>query len=280
MSIKIVTDSTACLEEHTLRELDIKVVSLSVNFTQATYQETEMNNDEFYRLMEASPTVPTSSQPSPADFHRVFAEFAQDGHDIVGIFISSDLSGTYNSAVAARKMVLEKYPLTRIEIIDSRSSAIQLGFPVMAAAQAALAGQGIEEVLARIQEVMAKSRMYFVPKTLDYLKKGGRIGGAGAIIGTLLQVKPILYVENGKVAVLDKVRTFEKAIFRILDELLVGYRETGIKEVVILNINAWEEAQKIALYLAREYGLKAQINSIGPVVGLHVGPGTLGLGWY
>lgn len=280
MAIKIITDSTACLDPALVEELGIIQVSLSVNFEDKTFLEMEISNEEFYKLMGKSAKVPTSSQPSPADFYQRFEESVKAGYDIVGVFISADLSGTCSSALTARSMLLEKFPQACIEIIDSRSSAMELGYAVLAAARAARAGLSIEEVILRTKLVMQRSHLYFVPQTLNYLKKGGRIGGAAALFGTLLQVKPILTVQEGKVAIFDKVRTMDKAISRLTSELGTDFQLYGVEEVTVHHINRIEEAQKMVVYIKEKFGLTATINSIGPVVGLHVGPGTLGLAYY
>lgn len=279
MGIRIVTDSTANIDRQILRELNIIEVSLSVNIADKSIKEADIPNEEFYDLMAKTSKVPTSSQPSPLDFYEVFSESLEAGDEIIGIFISSDLSGTYFSAQTARNMVLEDHPQARIEIIDSRTATMQLGLGVIAGARAVRDGLTLEETAARIRNVLENSRLYFVPKTLEYLKKGGRIGGASALMGTLLQVKPILTVQYGKVAVVDKVRTFEKAVKRAIDELLNDAKTHNIKEVTVLHINSLEEARKLAAEI-HELGFPAGIATLGPVIGLHVGPGTLGLTYF
>lgn len=280
MGIRIVTDSTANIDRQILRELNILEVSLSVNIAEKSYKEAEITNAEFYELMAKSPKVPTSSQPSPLDFYEVFCEALEEGHDIVGIFISSDLSGTYYSAQTAKNMILVDKPQAHVEIIDSRTTTMQLGLGVIAGARAVRDGLSLEEVVAKIRCVLENSSLYFVPKTLEYLKIGGRIGGASALIGTLLQVKPILTIQHGKVAVVDKVRTFEKAVNKALEELLSDSQAHNVREVTVLHINCLEEAHKFAAIVREKSGLPARIATIGPVIGLHVGPGTLGLTYF
>ncbi len=280
LAIRVITDSTANLEAALVKELGIVQVSLSVNFEDKSYLEIDISNEEFFSLMDKSPKVPTSSQPSPADFYIRFLEAYEAGFDIVGVFISADLSGTYSSALTARSMLLEKFPQARIELIDSRSAAMELGYAVLAAARAAKAGATIEEVMLRAELVMQRSHIYFAPQTLDYLKKGGRIGGAAALVGTLLQVKPILTIQEGKVAIFDKVRTMEKAINRLISELGADFQLNGVEEITVHHINSLDAARKVAALVKERFGLTATINQIGPVVGLHVGPGTLGLAYY
>lgn len=280
MTLKVVTDSTAYLDQFIQRDLGIRVVSLSVNFENVSFKEQDITNEDFYPLMDKSTKIPTSSQPSPLDFYEVFLPIVEQGHDIIGIFISSKLSGTYYSALTARNMVLEKYPQARIELLDSNATAMQLGYSVLVAARAAKSGGSLEEVVLLTRGVIENSRMYFVPRTLEYLKKGGRIGGAGALLGTLLQVKPILFLEDGKVTVLDKVRTFEKAIDRVRTIFAEDLKNIGVGEVAIVHINAEAEAQQLAEKLRSEYRVLPTINFIGPVIGLHAGPGTIGIAYY
>jgi len=280
VAVRVITDSTAYLPPEVQEELDIKVVSLGVNFTDSSYKEVEISNESFYELMAQSPKVPTSSQPSPADFYEVMLKIVEQGDEVAGVFLSSDFSGTYYSAVAARNMILEKYPAAKIELIDSRTAATPVGYGAIAGAKAAREGWPLEQVVAKIKEVVSKGRLFFVPKTLEYLKKGGRIGGAAALLGTLLQVKPILTVQDGRVAVFDKVRTSEKALARMVEVFTRDHRQTGVAEVTVLHINCLEDAQALAKQIAEISGLQVGIGSIGPVIGLHVGPGTLGIAYH
>lgn len=280
MAVKVITDSTAYLPQEVLEELDIKVVSLGVNFTDSSYKEVEISNESFYELMAQSPKVPTSSQPSPADFYEVMLKTVEQGDEIAGVFLSSDFSGTYYSAVTARKMIQEKYPEAKIELIDSRSAATPVGYGAIAGAKGAREGWPLEKVVVKIKEVVSKGRLFFVPKTLEYLKKGGRIGGAAALVGTLLQVKPILTVQDGRVAVFDKVRTSEKALARLVEVFAQDLKQTGGAEVTVLHINCLEDARALAKQIAEISCLQVGIGSIGPVIGLHVGPGTLGIAYH
>jgi DegV family protein with EDD domain len=279
VGVRVVTDSTAYLENEVTRRLDITQVSLSINFPDETFVEMDISNEKFYEILDRSPQFPTSSQPSPNDFYQAFKKIINAGNDIIGIFISSKLSGTFFSALTARSMILEEHPDSRIELIDSNSSAMQLGYAVLNAAKKAREGCTIAEVKSSVLRVMEKTRLYFVPKTLEYLKKGGRVGEAAALLGTLLQIKPILTVTDGKVTVFEKVRTTEKAIGRILSIFEEHFHKYGIAELTVHHINCVEEARKIARHIEEKFGLKAAISPIGPVVGLHVGPGSLGLAY-
>ncbi|MDP3044850.1 MAG: DegV family protein, partial [Bacillota bacterium] len=261
-------------------ELDIQVVSLSVNFETETFLEEDIDNATFYQKMAASKRVPTSSQPSPLDFHRVFENCVRAGDQVVGVFISSDMSGTCQSALSALKTVKEEYPKAEIEVVDSRSNCMELGFAVLAAARAAKAGLALDEVVRQARHVIERSRFLFVPETLEYLKKGGRIGGAAALMGAILQIRPILTVSDGKTEVFNKVRTKNRAIQTIVEAFLADVQKRGLGEVAVHHINCGAEGQNVAERIKEKLGTTVPVYPIGPVIGLHVGPGTVGVVYY
>jgi len=175
---------------------------------------------------------------------------------------------------------LEKYPDAVIEIIDSRSNCMELGFAVLAAARAAQKGQSLVEVVAEADQVITKSRFLFVPESLEYLKKGGRIGGASALFGSVLQIRPILTVIDGKTDLLTKVRQQKRAIQKIIDTALDDLRHYGLGDIAVHHINCEAEGKKVAEVLASSLGRQIPVYPIGPVIGLHVGPGTIGVVYY
>lgn len=280
MAIKIVTDSTSYMPDHLRDEYELSVVSLGVTIDSETFREEEIENSSFYERMAKAKSIPTSSQPTPQEFYNVFENHIKDNHAVVGIFLSSAMSGTYSTACMVKNMLLEKYPSARIEIVDSRSNCLELGFAVLAAARAAKADKSMEEVLAQAQFVMNRSRFLFVPDTLQYLQKGGRIGGAAALLGSLLQIRPILTVIDGKTALLSKVRKKERAVQEISKIFLSDIEQRGLGEAAIHHINFPREAQNLAQQLAEKTGTVLPVYPIGPVIGLHVGPGTLGIVYY
>lgn len=280
MAINIVTDSTSYIPKDLREELGITVVSLAVNFRTESYLEEEIDNTTFYDKMNKSPVIPTSSQPALHDIYEAFVQPAADGNPVVGIFLSSEMSGTYATAVSARDMVWEKYPEAQIEIVDSRSNCMELGFAVLAAARAAQAGREMEEVLAQTRDVMACSRFLFVPESLEYLKKGGRIGGASALLGSVLQIKPILTVIDGKTALLTKVRQQERAVQKIVDTALEDIERLGLGDIAVHHISCEAEGKKVSAVLEKALSRQVPVYPIGPVIGLHVGPGTLGIVYY
>jgi len=274
--VKIVTDSTVYLPPEVIARYDIRVVPIKVAFGTEVYSEgVDITSEEFYQRLAKSSTLPTTSQPPISDFIRLYTELTQQGHPILSIHISSKISGTINSVIAARKSL----PQAQIEIVDSQS--ITMGMMVTPAAEAAEKGQTLAQVKASIEKLNVCINMIGVLDTLDYLLKGGRIGRAKALVGTLLKIKPILTFEAGEAKVLAKVRTMARAIEYILK--FVEKRTEGSTAIhgSIRHTHALEAA------LALEKELRARFNwteldflELGPIFGTHLGPGTIGLGFY
>lgn len=278
--IKIVVDSTSYIPEELLHKYDISVVSLNVTLNNKSYREVDLDNKNFYKMMEESEEIPTSSQPSLDEVTNVFKSLLSKGYDVVGIFISSNMSGTFSSAHLAKDMALEEYENARIELVDSRTNCMQMGYIALQAARAAQDGKCIEEVVEIANKTIENSRFLFVPDTLKYLKKGGRIGGASALFGTILKIRPILTVKNGETSVFEKVRTKKKAIDIILNKVISDIKEKGGGEVIVHHINCEDEALQIASRLKDALGIEVGTQSIGAIIGVHVGPGSVGVAYY
>jgi DegV family protein with EDD domain len=277
--IKIVTDSTAYLPETTIQEHDVRVVPLYVHFGEEAFREgVELSNEEFYARLKTAPALPTTSQPSAGEFHEVFKELSDAGHEIVTLTISSKLSGTWNSAMAAKKMI----PDAKISVVDTLSTAISLELLVNAALEAAAAGATRQEVVEQIEEKKTGVSFMFVVDTLEYLAKGGRIGNARAFLGTLLKVKPILMLEDGAIEPLEQVRSKRKAQARMVDLALerIGGRGPQAR-VGVTNALAAEEGKALSQDLRARLGCAEPIvSSLGPVIGTHTGPGCVGVAFY
>lgn len=280
MGVKIVTDSTCYIPKEYLEEYNISIVSLNVILDGKSYREVDLDNIEFYEKMNETGDIPTSSQPSVDEVRRVFLEKVSEGHDVVGIFLSSDMSGTFSSSHIVKDMVLEEYPNAKIELIDSRSNCMQMGFQVLQAARVAKAGGSIEDVIKAANQVASNSRFLFVPDTLKYLKKGGRIGGASALVGTILQIRPILTVENGVTTVFEKVRTKKRAVDEIIKNVMHDIELKGLGEVIVHHINCQDEGIAVAKTLEEKINVPVKVQSIGAIIGLHVGPGSIGIAYY
>ena len=280
MTIKIVTDSTSYIPKQYIDEYEISVVSLNVILNGDSYREVELSNETFYEKMKQAKEIPTSSQPAPGEISDIFKRIISSGDSILGIFLSSDMSGTVSSANLVKDMILEEYPEGRIEIIDSRTNCMQLGYVVLEAAKAAKEGKSMEEVIDIASKVINSSRFIFTPETLEYLKKGGRIGGAAALLGNILQIKPILTVKDGKTTVLTKVRTKKKAIDSMINILEEDISSRNLRGITVHHINCYNEGVLLANKIQEKLGIDVNIESIGPVIGLHVGPGSIGIAYY
>jgi DegV family protein with EDD domain len=175
---------------------------------------------------------------------------------------------------------LEEYKDGKIEILDSRVNCMQLGFAVIVAARAAREGKDIEEVKRIAEGNLRRSRFLFIPDNLEYLRKGGRIGGASALIGNLLKIVPILTVEDGKTSIVTKVRTKKKAVAEMIDRLILDVEQYGLGEIVIHHINCYEEAKELKNTIMHRININIDICDIGPIIGLHVGPGAIGIAYY
>ena len=280
MAIKIVTDSTSYISDEYIKKYDIKLVSLNVIINGVSSREVDIENEVFYEEIRNSKEIPKSSQPIPNEMLNTFKEIVKDGDSIVGIFLSSKMSGTYSNANMIKDMILEDYPDAEIHIPDSKTNCMQMGFAVIEAARTASEGKSINEVINAANHVINNSRFLFAPETLQYLKKGGRIGGAAALFGNVLQIKPILTVVNGETSVFKKVRTRKKAIEEIVKTVLEEIESKGFGDIVVHHINCQEDGLKLAKALENKLGKKVDIQSIGPVIGVHVGPGSIGIAYY
>lgn len=278
--IKIVTDSTSYLPKQALADYPISIVSLGILLNDKNVREVEIEPENFYNTLAQVSEIPSSSQPSPYEVYTTFEEIIKEGNSLLGIFISSDMSGTYATAQATRQALLEKYPNAQIEILDSRTNCMQLGFAALVAAKAAHQGKSFEEVIELAQDVIAHSRFLFTPDTLTYLKKGGRIGGASALVGTLLQIKPILTVSDGKTAVFTKVRTKKKAIEALISGLMEDLKDRDLGDIIVHHIDCADEGRLLANQLETLLDRPVHIQPIGPVIGVHVGPGSIGIAYY
>lgn len=280
MAIKIVTDSTSYIADEYIKKYDINIVSLNVIINGVSSREVDIENEVFYEEIKNSKEIPKSSQPIPEEMLNTFREIVEDGDSIVGIFLSSKMSGTYSNANMIKDMILEDYPDAEIHILDSKTNCMQMGFAVIEAARTASEGKSINEVINAANHVINNSRFLFTPETLEYLKKGGRIGGAAALFGNVLQIKPILTVVNGETSVFKKVRTRKKAIEEIVKTVLEEIESKGLGDIVVHHINCQEDGLKLAKALENKLGKKVEIQSIGPVIGVHVGPGSIGIAYY
>lgn len=279
MAIKIITDSTSYLPQSTIDALDITVVPLSVNFEDQSHLETELDLSYFYEKLSDMDKLPTSSQPSADVMLEAFKKHVENGHEVVGIFISSEMSGTYSTAQLVKNMILETHPHASIEIIDSRTNCMEMGFVAISAAQAAHEGKSMKEVLSAAHKTMGCTRFIFVPNTLEFLKKGGRIGNASSLLADILKIKPVLTVKDGFTTTLSKIRTQKKALQYMIEMFSEDIKQHGCFDTIVHHIHCPNEALAFANLIAPIIGRIPNIVSIGAVVGTHVGPGTIGIAY-
>ena len=280
MSVKVITDSTSYIPESEQEKYDIALVSLSVLLDGESIREMDIPYNEFYERMSRAKTIPTSSQPAVGELTEAFEKVLAAGNDIFGVFISSKMSGTYQTALMIKQQLLEKYPERKIEIMDSGTNCMQLGFIALEAAKAGMNGASMEEVWQAAEQVRTHSRFIFTPEVLDYLQKGGRIARASALLGTLLQIKPVLTVNDGVADVFAKVRTKKKAVEAIVDGMTEEVKGHEIGGVMVHHINCADEGRALADRLEKQFGIKIGIQSIGPIIGVHVGPGAIGVAYW
>jgi DegV family protein with EDD domain len=276
--IAVVTDSTADLPHEKVEEFGIRVIPQILIMGDQTWRDgVDIDSATFYELLRTSPHFPSSSQPSVVDFQRVFGELAEEYEGIAAVLISDELSGTLNSA----RMAAESLPDVPIEIIDTRAVSVQLGFIVLAAARAAAAGGDLQAVGDAARAMIGRVQIYFVVDTLEYLHRGGRIGAASRLVGTALNLKPVLTIDDGIVTPLTKVRSRRKAlgtVVRMLDEQLAGSDRI---HMAVLHIACPEEAAHLAEHLEAHFHPAEMIRAeCGPVLGTHAGPGTVGVAVY
>jgi DegV family protein with EDD domain len=269
MGVKVVTDSTSDLPPDLAKELDISVVPLMVRFGPETYRDgIDLSADEFYQKLVRGPALPTTAAPAPGLFAEVYERAREDGHDVLSVHISSKLSGTYDSALLGRRETKGA-----VEVIDSLAVSMGLGLLAVVAARAARDGANLADVTALVREKMKSLHLYGALDTLEYLHKGGRIGGAQAFLGSVLNFKPLITVRDGEVHPLERVRTRGRAIARLC-ELVEGF--SRIEEMAVIHSTTPAEMEELAGRLAdRVPGKHVFRARFGPVLGTYVGPGIL-----
>jgi len=280
--VAIVTDSTTNLPIEVTRNLPIFTVPLHVIWGEKSYlDQVDMSADEFYARLKSDKVMPTTSQPSPQAFKDVYVRLLEEGYDILTITIASKLSGTMDSAIQAKATL----PGPRIELVDSQSVSLALGFLVLTAARIADQGATLKDCKIIAEQARNKIGVLFVLKTLEFLARGGRIGGAAAFVGTLLNLKPILEIRDGRVEAVERVRTSARAIDRLLNifEQRVRLDTCPPLRLAVIHSDTPEEAQELMERARLRFGVsdvsEAFIGRVGPVIGVHAGPGALGIAY-
>ena len=275
MTVAIVTDSTADLPPAMVAARSIKVVPLTLHFDgRSLLDGVDITASEFYRKLPNATTHPTTSQPSPGQFAETYTSLLADHDSVVSIHISEKLSGTYESARQGAEMTDAK----RVHVIDSQVVSMSLGLVTLAASTMAASGSDAETIVSKVEGMRADVHTYFSVATLEFLRRGGRIGRASALVGSVLQVKPVLCIRDGLVTPLERVRTFERALTRIVELTRAVDRGRGVC-VIVGHAGADEDADRVGREL-EPIAETLMIQPLGPVVGAHAGPGVVGVGCY
>ncbi|PYI54337.1 DegV family protein [Paenibacillus flagellatus] len=274
-NVRIVTDSTSDIPEAVRKQYGIEMVPLKVHFgTETFYDAVTIQANEFYDKLKSASAMPTTSQPSPVDFLEAYKRAADEPDtSVVSIHLSSAVSGTYQSAVLAKSLLEDKGD---VSVVDSKSASYGIGLLVVEAAKAAREGKSKEQILELVAKLRRETRIYFLVGTLEYLQKGGRIGKAAALFGSLLNIKPILTIDDdGEVASVDKVRGHKKAMGRIVEMLKEEFGDREL-HMTVAHGQAEEAANEFAALLREQFNITQMTYAeVGPVVGAHTGPGVL-----
>ena len=271
--VAVVTDSTAYIPSDLIKSLGITVVPLTLILGDHTWLDgVEIDPPSFYRLLGSSSYFPSTSQPNVETFAQTFRKLAQEYEGIVAILISGKLSGTVESACAAAA----RTPEISIEVIDSQAAGMMLGLPVIEAARSANRGDDVETVVQNTRHAIENTSVYFVVDTLEYLHRGGRIGGAAKLLGSALNLKPILEIREGSITAATKVRTKRKAVLKLYSLMEENIPPGSKVRFGTMHVNATDEMIAMHAELEQRFNPIELIGSeCSPVIGAHVGPGTV-----
>ena len=275
--IVVVTDSTAYIPDAALDGMDVPVIPLWLIWGDERFRDrVDIDPPTFYQRLRTSKTFPTTSQPSAGEFEQFFRQAATGADAVVGVFLSSKISGTVPNALAA----LPQLPDLTIRVVDSLSTSMSLALVVLETVKAAAAGASLDEVVAVAEDMRDRVHLLFAVDTLEYLHKGGRIGGAKRLLGTALSIKPLLHLEDGRVEALVQVRTKRKAIERMLEEVEGRLGGKQIASAGVMDVDNVVEGDAVAEQMKARFGLSTVYRTtVSPVIGAHAGPGTVGIGF-
>lgn len=275
----IVTDSTAYIPPEIVQKHGIVVAPQILIWDEKTYRDgIDIQPTDFYSRLKTAKVMPSTSQVSPAAMQEIFQGLADQGLSVLGIFISSKLSGTLQSAIQAKEMMGSAGG--KVTLVDSQSTAMGLGFQVLAASRAMGAGASLEECAAQAGSAHERTGVFFAVDTLEFLHRGGRIGGAQRFIGSALNLKPILAVKEGKVEGIERIRTKSKAHDRVLELITEQVRGKSKIRIATLHANSAQDAKALLERAAAGLSpVETIFTEVSPVVGTHAGPGTVGLAY-
>lgn len=273
-NVRIVTDSLADIPPHLLEELEITTVPCLVRFGNTEYRDrVDLPPCAFYEKLSASPVLPTTAAPSCGAFQEVYHRLSHKTNEILAIHTIGSLSGIYN----ASRLAAQEIANVRIELVDSGQVSMSLGWLVILAARAAQAGKTLDEIKALVQSALHRVHIVAMLDTLEYAHRGGRLGKGVALVGTLLNVKPLLSAERGKIVPVENVRSHRRALERLVEIVL---NSGPVQEIAVVHANALECAERVREMLTRVYPTKpVLVSETGPVLGTHAGPGAIGIAW-
>lgn len=277
--VAIVTDSTAYLPKDCLNQYHISIVPLTVVWSNEILRDgVDIQPGEFYERLSKSKVMPTTSQVTPAAMMETFQPLLDQGYDVLGIFLSSKFSGTLQSACQARDMITGG--AQRIAFVDSFLTTMAMGWPVLTAARAAKAGENLAECQKVAENACKNSGVLFVVETLEFLRRGGRIGGASALLGAALNIKPVLEMRDGRIESMEKIRTKQKAIQRMLDLTTERIASRNPVRVAVTHANSEADASTLLQQASDRFDpVETIISPLSPVIGAHAGPGTVALNY-
>ncbi len=278
--VAVVTDSTAYIPRELASEYKIQIAPLQVIWGDEQFRDgVDIQPVEFYEKLQNAEVMPSTSQATPGAFKEIYKELSSQGYDIFSIHISSKLSGTIDSAEQAKAML----EVDNIEIFDSENAGMALGFQVLAVARAAANGASLKDCIKIAQKARENTGVLFAVNTLEFLHRGGRIGGGQAFLGTMLKLKPILEVRDGKIEAAGKVRTMNKAVDKVIEIMKSKVGNQTPVRIAIQHANAISEArillEKVLKSLPEGDIVEAVIADVSPVIGTHTGPGVVGIAY-
>ncbi len=276
--VVVVTDSTTYIPNHLKEKINLEIAPLTVLWEDNQYRDgVDITPTVFYTKLKSTTVMPTTSQTTPGTFKEIYENLLNQGFDIISIHISSKLSGTIDSAIQAKTMLQSD----RIAVIDSESTGMALGFLALTIARAAANGANLKECVNLANKAKTQTGIFFAVQTLEFLHRGGRIGGASAFLGTMLNVKPILELRDGKIEAAGKVRTMNKALDKAIEMMKEVVKEQTPLRIAIHHANVPHEAEKLLEKLINSFPentiSEGVIAEVSPVIGTHIGPGALGI---
>jgi DegV family protein with EDD domain len=275
--IAVVTDSTTYMPPDLVKKYSISVAPQVLIWGEQTYKDgVDIESREFFTRLKTAKVMPSTSQVAVISFQEIFQDLVDKGFDVLALLVSSKLSGTVQSAMQARDLM--STAREKVHVVDSQSVAMALGFQVLAVARAIESGAGLEDAIALAERSHQYSGVCFAVDTLEFLHRGGRIGGAQRFLGTMLNMKPILAIQDGRVEGIDRIRTKNKAHDRVLELTVEKVAGRTPVRLATLHANAEEEAKALLGRATQTlHPVESLLTEVSPTVGTHAGPGTVGL---